>query len=100
MELRAVFGIYNYIKNRRGWVKTEEIYNFSKSFGVKKRNFYNYLNNLERCGLIESKKEGKEKFWKVKENFTDFEFIDDEQLGFIVFLLGSLNPNVKEKLKN
>ncbi len=100
MDLRAVFGIYNYIKSRGGWTKTEDIYNYSQRFNLSKRNFYNYLNTLEKYGLIESKKEGKTKLWKAYDNFTYLDFADEEFLGFIVFLLGNLNPNLKRDLED
>ncbi|WP_461830197.1 hypothetical protein [Aquifex sp.] len=99
MDLRAVFGIYNYIKSRGGWIKTEDILKYAQRFNLSRRNFYNYLNVLEKYGLIESKKEGKIKFWRAYDSLNNLDFADEEFIGFIVFLLGNLNPNAKEDLK-
>ncbi len=100
MDLKAVFWIYNYIKSRGGWIKTEDIYNYVQRFNLSRRNFYNYLNSLERYGLIESKKEGKVKFWRARDDLNHLDFADEEFIGFIVFLLGNLSPSVKNDLKH
>ncbi|NPB06559.1 MAG: hypothetical protein GXO03_03020 [Aquificae bacterium] len=95
MNYRAVVGVYRLLAERGGWVKGKELWeSFKKRVGgASKRTFYYYLERLEEEGLIESRQEGREKLYRLKEAFSCA--YAPEELGFLVYHLLSTAQELK-----
>ena len=100
MDYKTVIGIYKILERKRGWVSGRDIWDILKeeTGKVNKRVFYHYLIRLEEEGIIESKKEGRNKFYKLKGNI--FSYTDYAELGYLLFHLMLSHNIIRKNNKN